>query len=149
MPNGKFEQPPEIKPGEEAKRIPFETREGEKFFAERLTNPEDPRVEKVQEMLAGHFGKKEVDPMEVMKQAMTGKMETGEEVPPYLIHVAENARGEIKGVRTGAVVETVDAKGKVSEKSGVLLGCYSLVSPEMQGKGIWKELFNTRCSISK
>lgn len=147
MPFEKFEQPPAIRPEEkkkEAKEAPtrsvFETKRGEMFFAERLTNSEDQRVEKVHQMLADHFGKEEVDPPEVMKQAMTGEMETGEKCAPYLIHVAENSKGEVVGVYTGAVVETVNNNGKVSEKSGVLIGCYSLVSSEMRGKGIWKKL---------
>lgn len=124
-------------------RTAFETKEGEKFFAEILLNPEDPRVERVHEMLERQFGKEEVDPIEVMKQAMTGRMETGEECPRYLIHVAEN-KGEIVGLRTGAVVETVDAKGKVSKKSSIQLGAYSVTSPEARGKGIWKELFRAQ-----
>lgn len=118
----------------------FETKEGKKFFTERLTNPEDPRVEKVQAMLENHFGKEELDSIEMMKQAMTGEMETGEKVPPYLIHVAENSKGEIEGVYTGAVCETVDKKGKVSEKSAVSLGFYTVVATEMRKKGIFKNL---------
>lgn len=145
MPFEQFEQPPkEAAKKEETMRVAFETKEGEKFFAERLINPDDPRVKKVQEMLAGHFGKKEVDPLEVMKGAMTGRMETGEEVPPYLIHIAENSKGKINGVHTGAVVETVDSRGNMSEKSGVSLGCYTLVSPEMRGRGVWKALFKAQ-----
>ena len=138
------EQIPTPPTSEEAVRTSFESEEGEKFSAEQLTNPEDSRVDKVQEMLAGHFGEEEVDPPEVMKEAMTGRMATGEECPKYLIHVAENSKGEIIGLRTGAVVETVNAKGKMSESSGVLLGCYSLTSPEARGKGVWKELFKAQ-----
>lgn len=126
-------------------RIAFETKEGEeKFFVERLTNPEDPRVKKVQEMLAGHFGEKEVDPVGVMQEAMTGRMATGEKCAPYLVHVAENSKGEIIGVRTGAVVGMVDRNGEVSGESAVQLGCYSLTSPEVRHKGVWKNLFKAQ-----
>ncbi|MBI2041659.1 MAG: hypothetical protein HYT20_01390 [Candidatus Nealsonbacteria bacterium] len=125
---------------ESAKTV-FETKEGEKFSTERLTNPEDPRVNKVQEMLERQFNKEEVDSIETLKQAMAGIMKTGEKVPPCLVHVAENIKGEIMGVHTGAVCETVDAKGKVSEKSAVSLGFYTVVSPEMREKGVWKNLF--------
>lgn len=143
MPN--FEQPSTTKEeNKEAERTAFETKDGEKLFARRVESPEDPQVEKIQEMLETHLGKEEVDPIEVMKQSMTGKMETGEEVPPYLVHVAENSKGEIKGVQMGAVVETVNDKREVSEKSGVLLDCYSVVSPEMRNQGIWKELFRNQ-----
>ncbi len=143
------EKTPEIKSEEQPIKAPFETREGERFFAERLISPEDPRVEKVQEMLEGHFGKNEVDPIEAMKQAMIGKMETGEKCASYLIHVAENSKGEIKGVHTGAVVETVDARGDISEKFALSLGCYAVVSPEMRNQGIWENLFQTHEKTAK
>ncbi|MDO8559138.1 MAG: hypothetical protein Q7R84_02295 [bacterium] len=127
--------------GEESTKTALETKEGEKFSIERLTNPEDPRVNKVQEMLEKYFRSEEVDPIEVLKQAMTGTMATGEKVPSYLIHVAENSKGEIEGLQTGAVCETVDAKGNISKKSGVSLGFYTVVPPEMRKKGIFKNLF--------
>lgn len=141
----KFEQPPAAaKEKEEVMRTAFETKEGEKFFAETLTSPEDPRIEKVQEMLEGQFGKEEVDPVEVMKEAMTGRMATGEECPRYLIHVAENSKGEVKGLHTSAVVETVNSEGEESEKSALWLGCYTVTAPEVRGQDVWRNLFKAQ-----
>lgn len=125
---------PEEKEQKDQPRTAFETKEGEKFFAERLASPEDPRVKTVQSMLEKNFGKKEVDPVEVTKEAI-------EEVPPYLVHVAENSKGEVVGLNTSAVVETVNARGRESEKYGVWLGCYDLVNRQERDKGVREELF--------
>ena len=125
-------------------RTAFKTKEGENFFTERLVSPEDSRVDEVQKMLKKHFGGEEVDPVEVMKQAMTGRMATGEVCPEYLVHVAEDSRGKIEGLHTGAVVEMVNVRGNASKESAVQLGCYTLTSPEARGKGVWKALFDAQ-----
>lgn len=134
------EKPPASAPEiqtEATERKVIESREGEKYFAERLVNPEDPKVERFQEMLENNFGKKEVDPLEVTKEAI-------KDDPPYLIHVVENSKGEIKGLNASAVIETVDAEGEASKKSASWFDCYTLMSPDARGQGLAKKVFESQ-----
>lgn len=116
----------------------FETKEGRKFYAERLIDPESPKVAEAYEMLANQFGKEELDSLKTTKEAISDTEK------PYLFHVAKNEKGEVVGVRTSAVVETVNAKGQESKKSALLLGCYAVTALKERGQGIWKNLFKNQ-----
>jgi GNAT superfamily N-acetyltransferase len=137
-------KPEQPKKEEEAMKMQFETREGERFTVERLTSPEDPRVQEVQRMLSRRFGKEEVDPIEVMKQSMTGRMDTGEEVPRLLVNVVQDERGKVVALATGAAVELVDEKGNLSASKALLLDAYTIVPEKLRAKGVAEHLFQAR-----
>ncbi|MFH1820304.1 MAG: hypothetical protein ABH805_00025 [Candidatus Nealsonbacteria bacterium] len=99
----------------------------------RLVDPKDPRVEEIQELLEANLKPEEVDPIETLRETITGKMSTGEEVPPYLVHYATNNEGKVVAVLAGAVVPLVDEEGEESLTVGVLLGCYAVILSKATG----------------
>ena len=116
---------------------------GEKLTIERVTSSEDPRVEKVQELLAQEFGREEVDIPEVTRAAIDGKATSGESTTRYIVCVAQNEQGEIVGVTNGAVLHLRDEEFEAVGNETQAFIAYTTSLEPYRRKGVASELFKT------
>lgn len=121
------------------------TPEGERLIIERITDPNDPRIDEIQELLKQQFKPEEVDPKEIMQSAIEGKSYlTGNPIPRYIVTVVQNERGDIVGLATGAVLRLIDKDWHLVGKDSVVFGAYIETAKNFRLRGVAKHAFGFR-----
>ena len=111
-------------------RTEMTTKEGEKYYAETLKNPEDPRVEKSHDFLEKRYGEDEVDSLETTKTAIAGKVVGDEESAdiPLRVTAIESLEGKFKGTAHYAVLEGLDEDIETGKGKSFLFDAYREVA---------------------
>ena len=111
-----------------------------KRYEVRMVRSEDKKaVQEIQEMMEETFGKEEVDPIEVLKAGIDGKLLDGSpDVARYRFYVARDASGKIQSVYAGGLVGMTDP---VLAGEAMFMGTYGITRPESRRQGIVRELY--------
>jgi hypothetical protein len=111
-----------------------------KEYEVRMAHSEDKRtVEEIQEMMEETFGKKEVDPIEVLRAGLDGRLLDGsQDVARYRFYVARDESGKIQSVYAGGLVGMRDP---ALAGEAVFMGAYGITRPESRGQGMVRELY--------
>ncbi|MDD5342484.1 MAG: hypothetical protein PHI73_04085 [Patescibacteria group bacterium] len=125
-------------------RLIIETREGEKYTIERLTDPEDPRLREAHALMSSEFSEDVMDDLETLQSALAGKVIGSEEDldTPLQIHIIER-EGRVVGTSQSATLKCLDSDGSETGKKMVMVT--SLVtekSTRQTGAGteLWRKL---------
>jgi Resolvase, N terminal domain len=107
-------------------------RDGKKYEIRMVHSTDEKTVQEIQELMEETFVKEEVDPIEVLKAGIDGKLLDGsEDVARYRLYVARDEAGKIQSVYTGGMVGMADA---AFPGEAMFMGAYGIVSTERQGK---------------
>lgn len=105
--------------------------EGEKFSIERITNPEDPRIEKLVEFTKKKLKEEEADTEEIVREALKYDI--------YIYTIIENEKGEIVHFTQGNYLEIEsENEGSKADEAVVFLG-YTMTDDNYQRKGLATE----------
>ena len=116
-------------------------RDGMKFELQLVQAEDEKTVQEVQQLMEETFGKEEVDPIEVLREAIKGTPSVGsEDVTRYRIYVARDENGIIQSLYAGGLVDMNDAQGKpLGEK--MFMAAYGVTREESRKRGIARELY--------
>jgi hypothetical protein len=114
-------------------------RDGKKYEIRMVHSTDEKTVQEIQELMEETFVKEEVDPIEVLKAGIDGKLLDGsKDVARYRLYVARDEAGKIQSVYTGGMVGMADA---AFPGEAMLMGAYGITRPESQRQGIVRELY--------
>lgn len=121
----------------------IELEDGEKLTIERITDPNDPRVEKLHEFLVNQpqLSPEEIDPPEVTKAAIEGKAISGEPTTKYIVIVATDEKGEVVACANGAVLHMRDDELNPVDDKAFNLATYVVTDERYQRMGVASETF--------
>lgn len=114
--------------------------EGKKYTIETIERGDDPRLHDVQKLFERTFGKEEVDPEEVLRNAVDGHTASGQPDNKYRIITVRNEKGKLVSTFTGGVLELLDEKGESTGESVYSVG-YAVTDKRNREKGLAKEAY--------
>lgn len=113
--------------------------EGEKFFVERLTNPEDPTVLAVQSLIEKTFSENEVDSLETTKEAIRSNSAN--------YFVIKNESDELVTLSCTSFENVVnpdsDTFDLLEPKQGIVSVGFIITEPKFKNKNLAKELYQS------
>jgi hypothetical protein len=113
--------------------------EGEKFFIERLTNPEDPTVLAVQTLIENTFSENEVDSPKTTKEAIKSNSAN--------YFVIKNESGELITLSCTSFENVVTPDGDTFDllepKQGIVSVGFIITEPKFKNKNLAKELYQS------
>jgi len=113
--------------------------EGEKFFVERITDPEDPTVLAVQTLIENTFSANEVDSFETTKEAIRSNSAN--------YFVIKNESGELVTLSCTSFENVVTPDGDTFDllepKQGVVSVGFIITEPRIKNKNLAKELYQS------
>lgn len=113
-----------------------ETKEGERqFAAEKVTDPEDPRLRDVQKLLSKTFGREKVDSLEVTQGGMRDKDD-----PYNVVLIKEAETGKLAGAILSGNIRVWGENGEPPPTDRVIFETYTVVPEAMRGQGHGKSL---------
>lgn len=124
-----------------------ETPEGKKFQIELLTDEKDPRIRGSHDLLAGQFGKNEVDGIGAIREAVGQLQEAPEDrdYEPLLVNTVQNEKGEVVATTHSAVLGTLNEDFEPTrDKGAVMLDAYTVVDKKARGQNLAYELYRRR-----
>lgn len=112
-----------------------------KYKIEQIESKEHPDLAKVQALLERTFGKEEVDPEEIMRNAVEGTTAWGtEDITKYRIYVLKDEKGEVQSLIAGGLLELQDESGRETDESMFMIG-YAVTNPDARQGGLAREAY--------
>lgn len=119
----------------------FIKHEGIKYKVNLVQYGDEKTIKEVQALMEETFGEKEVDPLDVLREAVGGTSPDGtNDLTRYRIYVARDEAGVIQSLYAGGLVEMHDSESKPNGEM-MFMGSYGVTRPESQRKGIIRELY--------
>jgi hypothetical protein len=102
---------------------------------------DDNKIEEIQELIEQTFGKDEVDPIEVLRAGIDGKLVDGsKDIARYRLFIARDPSGKIQSLYAGGLIEMVDGQGLAHDEA-MFMGAYAVTRQESQRRGLVRELY--------
>lgn len=118
-----------------------ENGEKEKYTIELIENGESPDLDKVQKLFEDIFGKEEVDPVDVLKNAVDGNTAFGtKDEVKYKIYVVKDSKGEVVSTLAGGLLDLQDNQGNSTGETVFMLA-YAVTKKNLQRKGFAREAY--------
>lgn len=116
-------------------------RERIRYKAEIIEKGENPDLSKVQQLFIKVFGAEEVDPEEILRNAVDGTTAFGtEDITKYQICVVKDSKGEVVSVVAGGLLELMDDKGIPTGETVFMIG-YAVTDPDIRQSGLAREAY--------
>jgi hypothetical protein len=113
--------------------------DGKKYEVRMVRSQDEKTVQEIQETMEEAFGKEEVDPIEVLKAGIDGKLLDGSrDVARYRFYIARDLSGKIQSIYAGGLVGMIDP---ALTGEAVFMGTYGITRPECRRQGIVRELY--------
>jgi hypothetical protein len=115
--------------------------EGKKFRIEVIEKGEDPEIKNVHRLFLKTFGKEEIDPQKVTREAVDGySPDWNTHFPKYRIVTVKDERGRLASVFTGAQLDVLDENGKPTGEAVFSVG-YAVTAETKRQKGLAREAY--------
>jgi hypothetical protein len=114
-------------------------RDGKKYEVRMVHSTDEKTVQEIQKLMVETFGKEEVEPIEVLRAAIDGRLFDGsKDIARYRLYVARDEAGRIQSVYAGGLVGMADP---APAGEAMFMGAYGITRPESQRQGIVRELY--------
>ncbi len=114
--------------------------EGKKYTIETIERGDDPKLRDVQKLFERTFGKEEVDPEEILRNAVDGHTASGQPDNKYRIMTVWNEKGKLVSAFTGGQLEMMDENGKATGESVYSVG-YAVTDKRNRRKGLAEQAY--------
>ena len=114
-------------------------RDGKKYEVRMVHSTDEKTVQEIQKLMEETFGKEEVEPIEVLRAGIDGRLFDGsKDIARYRLYVARDEAGRIQSVYAGGLVGMADP---APAGEAMFMGAYGITRPESQRQGIVRELY--------
>jgi hypothetical protein len=114
---------------------------GTKYKLSLVRANDENAIQEIQRFMEETFGQKEVDPIDVFKAGIEGKLLDGsKDIARYRVFTASDGMGNIQSVYAGGLIEMMNGQGNPSGKA-MFMGAYAMTHPENRRRGIIRELY--------
>lgn len=115
--------------------------EGNRFRVESIQNREHPDLAQVQRLLVETFGEEEVDPEEILRNAVEGKNVSGEEEGvKYKVYTIKNGEGRVVSMLTGGLLDIQDKNGANTGET-LFMVAYCVTDKNARQNGLAREAY--------
>ncbi|MBR1172156.1 hypothetical protein [Bradyrhizobium liaoningense] len=113
--------------------------DGSEYELRMLRSNDQGSVDEVQEMMEEAFGREEIDPIEVLKAGIDGKLLDGSrDVARYRFYAARDKSGKIQSIYAGGLLRMIEP---ALADEAVFMGAYGITRPESRRLGLARELY--------
>jgi len=109
--------------------------EGEKFTIRKITDPEDPSIEKIYKLLEKRFDEEEIDTVETIRDAIATKWGA--------YHVIEDVEGNILTHTCVGLLNLENPDNRPEEREGILFVGYILNDPAFHKPDLGREIMHS------
>ena len=112
---------------------------GKKYEVRMVHSTDEKAVQEIQKLIEEALRKEEIDPIEVLKAGIDGRLLDGsEDIARYRLYIARDETGRIQSVYAGGLVGLA---GPAPAGEAMFMGAYGITRPESRRQGIVRELY--------
>ncbi len=115
---------------------------GEKFSIERIKDPESADLSQVQSLFEEVFGAEEVDPEEILRNAVGGRsaFDPEQQDIEYKVFTVKDKEGKVISVVSGGILELIRNEDE-DTKENIFMVAYAVTDPSARQGGLAREAY--------